>query len=98
LNPDTVPCVIEASSVDELVGHHHAWEADDREAIADLELARVAEGQGGEIGRFDAQQREVAPRHRLPRDRRAVLGDLGRQALAIGQDHPDRRSQLDVVR
>src|SRR4030095_2341783 len=78
-------------------GPHHAGEADDREAIADLELARVAEGQGGEIHGFDAPQRGVAPRHRLPRGGRAVLGDPGRQTLAVGQDDPDRWSQLDVV-
>ena len=81
----------------QLVAHDDAREADDHQLVTDLERARVAERQRRHVGRLDAQQRQVAARHRVAPGRRAVLGDARRQAHAVLQDDRDRRLQCDAV-
>src|SRR5436309_2772321 len=84
--------------IQELVGEDHARKADDVHGVTDLERAGVAERQRRQIGSLEAQQREVAPRHALTGDGRAVLRDRRRHADAVREHDGDRRLQLDVGR
>src|SRR5713101_368930 len=74
--------------IEELVGEHHAREADDMDRVADLGRSRIREGKDREGLARHLEQGEIPARHLTPLTARgrAVLLDLGRET-AIGGDH-----------
>ena len=75
---------------------HHARKAEDAERVAELEARRSPEAEGRHLRGLHLQEREIAPRHAAACDRRAVLGDLGGEAEAVGGEDEDRRLQIDL--
>src|SRR2546428_371850 len=80
----------------QLVADHDPREAQDVELVANFRVRRVAKRERRHVGGVELQEREVAPRHALAGDRRAVPHHCRGQSDAIRKDHGDRRVELDL--